>query len=218
MTSVGTVVSYPTPLYSNVPIHAEYYQPSRFVISGVTRGATTVITTSVANNYVIGQQVRLLFPRLYGCFQLNGLSGYVISLPSTTQVQVAINSSLVDAFVPSPITATITGVTKANPCVVTAANSFRVGNTLTFASVGGMTQLTGNFKVNSCNSTTITLNVDSTSFTTYTSGGTATLEAQDLNVPQIMAIGDINSGCINTSGNVNQSTYIPGAFTDISPN
>lgn len=37
------------------------------------------------------------------------------------------------------------------------------------------------------------------------------------NQPQIVAIGDLNSGATNNSGNVNQGTYIPGAFINISP-
>jgi hypothetical protein len=35
--------------------------------------------------------------------------------------------------------------------------------------------------------------------------------------PQIMAIGDINSGPINAQGRVNNGTFIPGSFIDISP-
>lgn len=36
--------------------------------------------------------------------------------------------------------------------------------------------------------------------------------------PQIIAVGDINSGQISSSGNVQINTYIPGSFRDISPN
>lgn len=93
MTSIGSVISYPIPAYSNVPIEAQFYQPSRFVISNVTLGTTTVVTTSVNNNYVIGQEVRLLIPAAFGCFQLNGLSGYVLSLPAANQVEISINST-----------------------------------------------------------------------------------------------------------------------------
>lgn len=35
--------------------------------------------------------------------------------------------------------------------------------------------------------------------------------------PQILAIGDLNSGAINATGLQNQTTYIPGSFIDISP-
>jgi len=40
---------------------------------------------------------------------------------------------------------------------------------------------------------------------------------QGRTLPQIMAIGDINSGAINALGNLNFGTYIPGSFQDISP-
>jgi hypothetical protein len=40
----------------------------------------------------------------------------------------------------------------------------------------------------------------------------------DSNVPQILAIGDINSGIISSSGRVIPSTNIPGSFINISPN
>lgn len=36
--------------------------------------------------------------------------------------------------------------------------------------------------------------------------------------PQIVAVGDINSGQISDSGNVQINTYIPGSFINISPN
>jgi len=35
--------------------------------------------------------------------------------------------------------------------------------------------------------------------------------------PQILAIGDIANGQINSSGSVRQTTYIPGSFINISP-
>ena len=93
MTSIGSVVSFPTPAYSNVPIQAQFYQPSRFIISNITLGQTTIVTTSADHNYVIGQEVRLLIPAQFGCFQLNGLLGYVLSLPGLNQVEISINSS-----------------------------------------------------------------------------------------------------------------------------
>lgn len=36
--------------------------------------------------------------------------------------------------------------------------------------------------------------------------------------PQILAIGDVNSGNINANGNLDTSTDIPGSFINISPN
>ncbi len=54
----NTVISYPIPPYSNVPINAQYYEPSQFVITAVALGVTTTITTQVDHNIVVGQQCR----------------------------------------------------------------------------------------------------------------------------------------------------------------
>lgn len=98
----NTVISFPIPAYQNLPIHPEYYQPNRFVISGVTRGQTTIITTTIDLNYVIGQLVRLIIPQSFGCRQLNQQLGYVLSLPSSNQVELSIDSSRnVDPYVAS---------------------------------------------------------------------------------------------------------------------
>ncbi len=142
MTSVGTVISYPIPAYSNVPIESQYYQPSQFFISDVTLGQTTIVTTTVDHNYVIGQQVRLLIPPSFGCIQLNNQTGFVIAIPASDEVELDIYSSGGDAYIASSAT------TKA----------------------------------------------------------------------QILAIGDVNTGVINTSGRMSTGTYIPGSFIDISPN
>jgi hypothetical protein len=69
----------------------------------------------------------------------------------------------------------VTGATQANPCVITCSggHSIEVGDTVSFASVGGMTELNGNsYDVTAVTATTITISVNSTGFTTYTSGGT----------------------------------------------
>jgi hypothetical protein len=83
----------PVPYGTNFPINAQYFQPSRFVISNVTLGETTTITTTTNMNYVIGQLCRLIIPPSFGCYQLNESEGYVISIPAANQVVLEINSS-----------------------------------------------------------------------------------------------------------------------------
>jgi hypothetical protein len=139
-----TYFSGPTPAYNNPPINPQYYQPSRFVITAITLGQTTVITTAVNHNYVIGQIVRLLIPDFYGSIQLNEEEGYVITIPAANQVTVTIYSEQANAFNPTP----------------------PFGPTL----------------------------------------------------PQIIAVGDYNSGIISTTGATMPSTNIPGSFINISPN
>lgn len=77
---------------------------------------------------------------------------------------------------------TITGITKANPGVVTSSShGFSNGDEVFVDSIGGMTELNGrNYRVANSTTNTFTLTdlfgnaMNTTSFTTYTSGGTAT--------------------------------------------
>ncbi len=139
----NSFLSGPTPPYNNLSINPQYYKPSKFFISDITLGQTTTVTTTVDMNYVIGQEVRLLTPSSFGCYQLNEVSGYVISLPASNQVELSIDSSQnVDPFFSGSVSTTL---------------------------------------------------------------------------PQIVAIGDINSGNISNTGNINLNTNIPGSFINISP-
>jgi len=92
------VISYPIPLYSNPPIQSQFYKPSRFIISAITLGTTTLVTTTVDHDYVIGQLVRLIIPNPNGTYQLNEKLGYVISIPADTQVVLDIDSSTYSLF------------------------------------------------------------------------------------------------------------------------
>lgn len=136
-----SAITGPIPPYQNVSIHAEFYQPSRFVISSFSMGTNTTITTTVDHNYVIGQLVRLIIPPQYGCRELNEMQGLVISIPTSSSV--------------------------------------------------------------------IT-NISSLNVTSY-------INANLPNKPQILAIGDNNSGYISSTGPIIPSVTIPGAFINISP-
>ena len=104
---LNTVISGPIPPYSNPPIEPQYFQPSQFVITGLSFGQTTIVTMAngkngVQPNYVIGQLVRLLIPSKYGSVQINEQTGYVISIPTTNSVVVGINSIGTSPFISSP--------------------------------------------------------------------------------------------------------------------
>jgi len=103
--SITPAIVGPVAPYSNVAIQANFYNPSRFVISGVNLGVNTTVTTTLDMNYVIGQLVRLIIPPSFGCIQLNEKTGYVLSLPAANQVVLDINSSQnVDAYIASSAT------------------------------------------------------------------------------------------------------------------
>lgn len=69
----------------------------------------------------------------------------------------------------------ITGATQATQAVLTSTSTFLVGQQIQIFGVVGMTELNGNtYTVVAVTPTTVTINVDSTGFTPYVSGGTAT--------------------------------------------
>lgn len=101
----------------------------------------------------------------------------------------------------------ITGATNANPTVLTATTSFSVGQIVLITGVTGMTELNGNsYTVTANGGTTLTIDVDSTGFGTYDSGGLVssvsnvinyfTGEVQNLFFPDDIPEGvDINAVC-----------------------
>lgn len=66
----------------------------------------------------------------------------------------------------------ITGASQANPCVLTTSAFFAINTEVTISGVEGMTELNGNtYTILDSSSTTLTIDVDSTLFTAYESGG-----------------------------------------------
>lgn len=103
-------------------------------------------------------------------------SGYgvvkVTAFTSTTQVTATVLTQLPQGVVGS--SATVTGITQANPAVITAANSFTQGDTALLFGVGGMTQINNQLVVaTAVSGSSLTLGqVNSSSYSAYTSGGT----------------------------------------------
>lgn len=125
----------------NPPITPWYYIPRAAFIASIVQGQTTTVNTVHSQNYVVGQIVKILLNSNNGCRGLNNREFIVISVPSSTQVILDVNSLL------------------ETPFVLTASNT----------------------------------------------------------EPQIVPVGDYNSGAINNQGRVNNSTYIQGSFINISP-
>jgi hypothetical protein len=66
----------------------------------------------------------------------------------------------------------ITGISKANPAIVTCANHNQVtGKQVVISGVGGMTQVHGTYTITKLSDATFSIGVDSSLFTTYASGG-----------------------------------------------
>lgn len=84
------------------------YEPGANIITNITTGSTTTIDTTTAHNFVVGQEVAIRVPSVWGTTQLNSLPnvtipgspiyGYVISVTDYNTVVVNINSSAFTAF------------------------------------------------------------------------------------------------------------------------
>jgi hypothetical protein len=101
-TSTNNVGSYKLILY---PV---LYAPNQAVISAITTGTTTTITTTAPSNFVVGQEIAFRIPTAWGTTQLNSLPnlvipgspvyGYVISVTNSTTFVCNINSTGFTAF------------------------------------------------------------------------------------------------------------------------
>lgn len=107
-------------------------------------------------------------------FKRNGANYAGVTVDTTTGI----------ITLPSDSTKVITAITKANPGVITSAShGFSTGNKLYLAGIGGMTQLNGQVVTATViNANTFSIGIDTTNYTTYTSGGTAARYAQGADV------------------------------------
>lgn len=102
------------------------------------------------------------------------ISGVPTAVANGTLALAASRTQSIEAGPVSNTTAPITGVSIANPCVITStAHPFAVGDVLWIDSIVGTTQLNQSFaRVTATAANTVTLALDSTGFTAWTSGGT----------------------------------------------
>lgn len=103
-----------SPAGANVlPVLYPYlYFPGVNVITAISTGSTTTISTAANHNLVVGQQVDFRIPSAWGTIQLNSpnslgqlVSGFVTAVNSAVQVVVGINSTGFTAFNSNPTVA-----------------------------------------------------------------------------------------------------------------
>lgn len=73
-------------------------------ITAITNSYPCQLTTSTSNIYIIGQLVRFSVPSDYGMFQINGLTGQIVSVDPTNLIfNINIDTTQFDPFVtPTP--------------------------------------------------------------------------------------------------------------------
>ncbi len=124
--------------------------------------------TAVTSNSVFRDDTRSEDPDYFGEGTIAFTSGANAGLkPLEIKTYVGVNSKSISA------------ITKAASAVVTVGtHTFVVGDVVEFASVSDMPQINGlTGSITAIAATTITVNINSTGFSAYTSGGTATLLA-----------------------------------------
>lgn len=152
-----------------------------------------------------------IFPNLVqNNYQQNGngsVGPYSFTMTNVPVVQGHIDQNIQPGFT---LSATITGVSQAVQAVVTSVNSFRVGQLLTFTGVGGMTQLNGNtYQVVNSTGSSFTINVNSTAFTAYTAGGTASIVVTS----QGLLTSNVYVTALDSNGNLNIAQDSPISST-----
>jgi len=111
----------------------------------------------------------------------------------TVQVAITLSEDQMRSLTPGDIFVTITGASQAYPCVLNAVNTLSADDLIQITGVQGMTQLNfdsslanpNNYNIISTTATTITIDVDSTAFTLYTSGGVGVIVAPDSQFAEI---------------------------------
>jgi len=122
------------------------YPPQDNVITAITLGATTSVSTAMYHNFEVGQEIAFRIPSIWGTFQLNSLPdvvipgqpiyGYVVSVTDNWNFVVNINSSAYTAFTTNFVmtASTILGLTYAQVLAVgdvnTGGNSIFAGSPL----------------------------------------------------------------------------------------
>lgn len=117
-------------------------------------------------------------------------------------------------------TATVTGVTQANPGVVTtsSAHAYITGQIVTHTGIVGMTELNGlAVTITVLTTTTYDVGIDTTSFTAYSSGGTATSPVEVLSpYPSTTKKSEINVEQIDDIAYFTHKGHAPYKLTRVS--
>ncbi len=93
-------------VYQVVPF-GPYFQPARQTITAVSQAANALVTTASPHGYVVGEEVRFNVPNIPNfvtMYQLSGLSGQIVTVPSATTFTVNIDTTAFFPFV-FPLTA-----------------------------------------------------------------------------------------------------------------
>jgi hypothetical protein len=103
---MAQIVAGTTGSFRKIPYNPIFYPRHRY-ISSVTQAAAAVIELTVTHGYTVGQKVRFQVPAAYGMTQLDGLTGTITAINTTTNtITTDIDSTAFTAFA-FPLTAAV---------------------------------------------------------------------------------------------------------------
>lgn len=145
------------------------FVPLRRVVTAITNGDPAVVTAT-AHGYATDEVVRVNVPLKYRMRLPE--DEYTISVINANTFSINFDTSSLDAFVIPG--GNITAISQASSAVVTAAgHNIVLGDIVNIADVEGMTEINGGpYNVTLVAVDDITVDVDSTGFTAYTTAGT----------------------------------------------
>ena len=153
------------------PFTSASWAVNAIVGDGIDESSLTV-TYNPASGYAVTEVTNV--NNTIGTFS----QGFTGDVANTAQVLYSTANNLTISS--GGATTAITGITQANPAVVSVVNTYSGGETISIKDIVGMVELNGgNYKVSNPTGTTIELqdldgnDVDSSGYTAYTSGGTA---------------------------------------------
>ncbi len=112
---------------------------------------------------------------------------------TSTNHCVAVNDFLYFQGILGLLSSTITAISLGATTVITSTNTFTVGQNITITDVLGTTELNGNtYRISAVTGTTITLNVNSSNFIAYISGGVASSAINTL-IGKVISTADANT-------------------------
>jgi len=98
--------------------------PPFLLIASITNSYPAIVTVTTENNYVEGQLVHFSVPSSYRMFQINEMTGKILSVDTENLIfTVDIDTNLFDVFVPPP-------TFSEQPATISSGGSRNIYNTL----------------------------------------------------------------------------------------
>jgi hypothetical protein len=127
---MAQIVAATTGSFRPIAFNPIFYPRSRY-ITAITRAASAVVTMSVTHGYTVGQVIKFVVPAAYGMTQMDGLSGTVTAINTTTNtVTVNVDSTAFTTFAVPATAVAAAGFTPAQVIPVGEAASSPYENLL----------------------------------------------------------------------------------------